>query len=237
MKIHRFYLNEKINIGKMEIKDQDLIHQIKSVLKLKSEENIVLYNGDSNEASAVLKEINKKNVICEIINIKENGNEPKTKTHLFLAILKKENFEVAVQKAVECGISEITPLLTEKTVKLNINTERIGKIIKEASEQSGRGMIPVLNKPISVKDLLPKKNELTLFFDKSGEDIFTLNNNIENTNFEKMNILIGPEGGWSDDENNFALRNEFKIASLGKLTLRAETAVTVASYLANRLFV
>ncbi len=237
MKIHRFYLNEKLSVGKFEIKDKDLIHQIKSVLKLKPEENIVLYNGDGNEAVAALKEISQKNIVCEIINITKSFAEMGVKTHMFLAVLKKENFELAAQKAVECGISEITPLLTKKTIKLNINSERIEKIIKEASEQSGRAIVPKINKPINLKDFLPKKGELVLFFNKDGQDIFALNNDIENTNFEKINILIGPEGGWSEDEANFALRNEFKIASLGKLTLRAETAVTVASYLANRFFI
>ncbi len=237
MKIHRFYLNEKFGVGRFEIKDKDLIHQIKSVLKLKPEENIALYNGDGNEARGILKEISQKGAVCEIIDIVKSENEPEIKTHLFLAILKKENFELAAQKAVECGVSEITPLLTEKTVKLNINMERVEKIIKEASEQSGRAMIPKINKVMNLKDFLPKKGEFTLFFNKNGEDIFVLNKNIENTNFEKINILIGPEGGWGEDENNFALKNEFKMASLGKLTLRAETAVTVASYLANRLFI
>lgn len=237
MKIHRFYLNEKLGVGKFEIKDKDLIHQIKSVLKLKPEENITLYNGDGNEARVVLKEISQKVIICEIINIAKSESEAEVKTNLFLAVLKKENFELAAQKAVECGISEITPLLTEKTVKLNINSERIKKIIKEASEQSGRAIVAEINQPINLKDFIPKKGELVLFLNKDGQDIFALNNNIENTNFEKINILIGPEGGWSDDEINFAQRNEFKIASLGKLTLRAETAVTVASYLANRFFI
>jgi 16S rRNA (uracil1498-N3)-methyltransferase len=66
-------------------------------------------------------------------------------------LLKRENFEIAVQKATETGIKKIYPIITERTIKLNFKKNRLEKIIKEAAEQSGRGVIPVLNETLDFK--------------------------------------------------------------------------------------
>lgn len=69
---------------------------------------------------------------------------------LYCAILKHENFELVVQKATEAGIKEIAPIITTRTIKLDIRKDRLEKIIKEAAEQSGRGVVPVWNWPLNL---------------------------------------------------------------------------------------
>jgi 16S rRNA (uracil1498-N3)-methyltransferase len=146
---------------------------------------------------------------------------------LYCSIIKRENFELMAQKATEVGVKEIVPLLSSRTIKLNIKSERVEKIIKEASEQSGRGKVPELHPPMTFKDALEhaKSNDLNLFFDPSGKIFSPL------TQEKKIGVFIGPEGGWDEDEIGLARAQNFQIVSLGKLVLRAETAAIVASFL------
>ena len=127
---------------------------------------------------------------------------------------------------------------------MNFKKERLEKIIKEAAEQSGRGVIPVLNETLDFKKALEKesvksanKNDLNIIFDSTGKPLFKLST-CEVNNLKKLariGIFVGPEGGWTEKELALAKSKNFKIISLGKLTLRAETAAIIASYLAVNL--
>ena len=156
---------------------------------------------------------------------------------------------MVVQKTTECGISKIVPIISARTIKTGLNLERLKKIAKEASEQSGRSIVPEILEPISFEKSfeLVKKNEINILFDSSGEFLFektcehdganTRNFSAEkypcfsNRNSPQTNIWIGPEGGWTPEEINKTRDLNFKIKSLGKNTLRAETAAIVSTYL------
>jgi len=233
MKIHRFIGNFKIKIGALRINDEELLNQLRNVLKLKVGEKIILCDGRRNEGSAEIKEYGKDYVEVEIKEVGVNENEPEKQVILYCSILKRENFELVVQKATEIGIKEIIPLITARTVKLDIRKERLEKIIKEAAEQSGRGIAPVLNEPIDFEKAIKNINSknANFLFDISGKEF-----NSDTTNFLlHTTIWIGPEGGWHADEVQrvLSLSKElnFKIMSLGKTTLRAETAAIIGSYL------
>jgi 16S rRNA (uracil1498-N3)-methyltransferase len=148
------------------------------------------------------------------------------KVTLFCAVLKKENFELVVQKATECGVSKIIPIITARTVKTGLNLERLQKIAREASEQSGRSTVPEISEPISFDESLEmtRQNDLKILFDISGKFLGKTSKN-------SPAIWIGPEGGWTPEEIKKATQNNFKIASLGPNTLRAETAAIVATYM------
>lgn len=233
MVLPRFILNIELKAAvKAEIADEAIINQLKNVLRLKSGNKIIIADGNLREATAEIVSLGKKSVIVRILEIKKNSNEPVKYTHLYCAILKRENFDLAVQKATEAGVSEITPLITKRTIKLNLKRERLNKIIREAGEQSGRGQVPKLNEPIQFSDALTAAkavNELNVFFDPAGEIIAP--NFFRAQQASKIGIFIGPEGGWDPEELKSATDVEFRILSLGKLTLRAETAAIVSSYL------
>lgn len=238
MKIHRFIENLDLSKKNIKIFDAGFYNQIKNVLRLKAGDRIILCDGQSNEAVCQITGFDKKFVELEVLEKNKNENEPKKNIILFCAILKRENFEFVVQKATELGVKEIYPIISQRTVKFNLKEERIKKIIKEAAEQSGRSIVPILNKPLNFKEALniSADNQINLFFDKSGEAFNPCG--ITNNNLVKIGIFIGPEGGWNEEEIKIVKKMSeknpsFKIISLGKLTLRAETAAIIASYLAG----
>ena len=232
MKLHRFIGNFDLSKKEMSINDTDFINQAKNVLRLKIGDKLILCDGNLKEAVAEIVNLNKEFAELKILETYKNKNEPEKNVILYCSILKKENFELAVQKAVEVGVKEIVPIITTRTVKLGLNKDRLEKIIKEAAEQSGRGFLPVLGEPINFDEALKsaKENGLNLFFQAGYPPL-----GHSMSKFEKIGIFVGPEGGWTEGEIKIAQSNGFTIVGLGKTILRAETAAAIASYLTVNL--
>lgn len=235
MRLHRFIVNTDLSDSKVRLTDPDLISQMKNVLRLSVGDKVSLADGKGKEALAQVATLRKGIAELEVKKVYENYNESDKNVILYCSILKRENFELVIQKATEVGIKEIFPIVSERTVKLNIKMSRLGKIVKEAAEQSGRAFVPKLNEPIRFNDALDhaKRNNLNLFFDLSGKPIQYLIPTLKN--HKTIGVFIGPEGGWSEKEVDSAKENKFEITSLGKLTLRSETAAIIISYLAALL--
>jgi len=174
--------------------------------------------------------VTKDMVTVEVIGREKNENELKRGVVLYCSILKRENFEWVIQKATEIGVSEIIPLVTQHTVKLDLKEERLKKIIQEAAEQSGRSVLPTLQIAMGFEQAIQEAvlRGISLFFDVLGKEF----DKKILKNEDRVNIFIGPEGGWSELEIEIAKKNKFNFVNLGGFTLRAETAAVVASYLA-----
>ncbi|MDQ3245190.1 MAG: 16S rRNA (uracil(1498)-N(3))-methyltransferase [bacterium] len=250
MKLHRFIGNFNLNKDEIAIINPENIKQIKGVLRLAIGDHLILCDGMGTEKEVEILEINRDLINTKFIKKFEN-KEPNRKVSLYLAVLKKENFELAVQKAVECGVFEIIPVITERTIKTGLNMERLNKIILEASEQSGRTTLPKLYEIMHFEDAIKDgvKNEIKKFYDlvensdenkggKSGGNSSALlcGRPASATFVKNVSIFIGPEGGFSKDENTQAQKHGYIIASLGTLTLRGETAAMVATHLAVNNF-
>lgn len=200
--IHRFFVDEI----KKRYEDKELIHQLKDVFRMEKGSEIILFCGDGFEHEAKIELLSKKEVVLQIGE--KTIKEEKAGLHLYISIIKKDKFELAISKAVELGVSSITPVKADRSQYDEINIERLNKIIKEAAEQSGRVTIPKLNNVIKVDDVPD-----VIVLDVEGESI---------KNVLKLDsILVGPEGGWSDREKEMF----DKTYSLPTNTLRAETAV------------
>ncbi|MES2023632.1 MAG: RsmE family RNA methyltransferase [Patescibacteria group bacterium] len=225
MKLHRFIGKYDLSQKEVEITDIETIKQIRAVLRLEEGDKIILCDGSGTEAEAIITSLSHNKIICEIEKILDT-NEPERKVSLYIAILKKENFELAVQKAVECGVANIIPVITERTIKTGLNNERLEKIIREASEQSGRSIVPKLFEIMNFIDALENG--------KSAEEkiIFHLveNKYMPDKNANLISIFVGPEGGFTEKEIILAQESGYTPASLGRLTLRGETAGIVATY-------
>lgn len=233
MKIHRFFIQD-LSLKKEEktfvLTDKEVIHQVVKVLKLKPGEQLVLCDGQNREVVCILESIDKKELVLKVIEYKELPQKDR-QTIIYLAILKRENFELAVQKAAEIGIDKLVPIITDRTIKTGLNLERLNKISKEACELSGGGTLmsvePVIKFSESIKQA--KENNVNLFFAPGGKD-FVPNQTIDNK-AQKVGLFIGPEGGWSDGEILIAKEKSFQIVGIGKNVLRGETAAVVASFL------
>lgn len=225
MKIHRFIGAFDFRKNTINIEDIEIIKQVRNVLRMEPGETIILFDGKGMEAEVVIESINSQAIVCNIVS-KKKLEEIGKSVSLYLAILKKENFELSVQKAVECGVSKIIPVITERTVKTGLNMERINKIIREAAEQCGRGLLPEILPTMSFPDAL---------VDGGGSDEKTIFHLVKeeyapNRNAKSASIFIGPEGGFTDKEIELAKNSGYSVVSLGALTLRGETAAIVATY-------
>ena len=230
--MHRFILSAELSVGEMKIEDREIVHQIKDVLRLRVGEKIVLSDGQGNEVEGEILELGAKKIMVRLDKIKKNENEPKRSVILYCAILKRENFEWVVQKAVEVGVRKIVPIITDRTIKSALNMVRLQKIVKEATEQSGRGIVPMVEKPIEWKKIITSlpSGQVNLFCHFGGEQIEKIK-----VGGKDIGIWVGPEGGWSEGESSDAKEYGFKTVALGNTVLRAETAATVGSFLAVNL--
>jgi 16S rRNA (uracil1498-N3)-methyltransferase len=230
MKKHRFIGNFDLTKKKAITTDVEIINQLKNVLRLKAGELFLISDGQGREANAQIVVLQNKLVEFEIEDAHRIDNEPSVTGTLYCSILKRENFELVVQKATEIGVKKIQPLTTARTVKLNLRDDRLKKIAKEAAEQSGRVIVPEICQPIKFELAVKKSidNDVNFFFDQNISKEPPHDVRIVDT----AGIFIGPEGGWTEQEQALAEHFRFHFANLGKLTLRAETAAIIASYLA-----
>lgn len=228
--MHRFFLTpEDQIIGKsIKIFNNELVHQFSRVLRFNKNEKIILIN-DNKEYISEIQEINKKYFELNILDIKESEGEPSIYINLFFCLTKKlEKIELILEKGTEIGISEFTPLISERTERKVLGKiPRLNRIIKEAAEQSCRTRIPQLNEIISLKKIFEKtgiqqnEKELNLIPHPKADLCIS---NIEELP-KKINIFIGPEGGFSENEiNKFSLLNNSKLVNLGQRVLKTETA-------------
>ncbi len=232
-KINRFIGDFKLQREEIIISDSALINQIKNVLRLDRGESVELISTtDGLVFSGYISDIKKNNVTVlisgkSIIEADNNQN----KLTLYCAILKKDNFELVVQKATELGVTKIVPIITDRTVKQNLNFDRLYKIAQEASEQSGRQNIPVIEQSQKLKDLFNVDDlgiEKIFFCDFDGAMLSCENK--KNLAQKTKALFIGPEGGFTTSERDEAISLGWEILTLSKNILRAETAALVGVF-------
>lgn len=227
MRLHRFFIEQEIpESGEIAVADKDLIHQWGKVFRFKADDSVIIFDGTGFDYVSEIVLLNKNESVLKVVEKIPNENIPKKEIHLFQSIIKKDNFEWVIEKGTELGVSYFHPIISERSEKKNINFERARKIIKEASEQSGRGNLPVLNELIDLEGALDNDFS-SVAFHPTGDKFYI-------SNFEKektIGIFIGPEGGWSDKELKLFKEKGVKILSLGPQILRAETAAIAISSL------
>lgn len=237
MKLHRFIGNFDLGREEVKIEDPKLAHQLREVLRLAPGEEIILGDGRGDAALARIVELGESGAMVEILRPVDEDSEPGRHIVLFAAILRRDKFELVVQKATEVGAAEIVPIVTAHTVKLGLSPDRLKTIVREAAEQSGRLVVPGLASVRRLEEAftLANKLDLVLFFDSHGSDWrgITLRKKIAGA--ESVGVFVGPEGGWDAKELSLAKSLKFQIVSLGGLNLRAETAATIAMYLAAQI--
>jgi 16S rRNA (uracil1498-N3)-methyltransferase len=225
MKIHRFLGDFNFKKEQLKITDRDLVHQLRSVLRMKPGFKFELVNQGGEGALVELIKIEASSIEAKVLELLPQVKEGR-KITLFVAILKRENFELVAQKATEIGVHTLVPIITKRTVKTGLKVERLEKIINEATEQSGRTNIMQLEETVNFTEALASIYDKKIIFDQSGDKVRKIA-----SDSDSLAIFIGPEGGWDEGELSVARESGFSVLSLGETTLRAETAAIVASYL------
>jgi len=158
--------------------------------------------------------------------------KPAPKFHLHLAVAPtkmNDRYEWFLEKATEIGISEITPIICDRSERKVIKNDRFDKIILTAMKQSNELYLPKLNEAITFKEFLKRKNEgLQLIAHCEETNKKTLKSVLKPN--ESVTLLIGPEGDFTEKEIALALENKYAAVSLGNTRLRTETAAIVACH-------
>ncbi len=236
--MHKFFVSkENISEDTILITGDDVKH-IGKVLRLKVGDKINISDGNSTEYICELDLIDKKEVVCNIIEKFQNKTESPICITLFQGLPKAQKMELIIQKGVEIGIKNIIPVLTERVVvktetrDISGKIERWNKISKEAAKQSGRGTILELNNPITFKEAIESLNKFDLavipYENQQGIGLKKVLRNLD-SNVKNVAIFIGPEGGFEEEEVNYAIEKGVHPVTLGPRILRTETAGLVAS--------
>ncbi len=226
MRVSRLYVSMPLAEGEQINLDEESAHYVRSVLRLKKDHDMVLFNGSGGEHFSTLTEVSRKTVSLVIKQWHDRNNESPLHIILGLGIARGDRMDFAVQKAVELGVNRITPLLTERCVvqfKGEKKPQRLihwQKIVQHACEQSGRTLLPELIEIARLQDWLDKQHGLKVFLDPYAQT------SLADLKPQQMTVtlLTGPEGGFSDQERDMAKAAGFIPVRLGKRILRTETA-------------
>jgi len=232
----RFFINQKIeDPNNIIISDKEIINKLVKVLRKKVGDTFILFDNMGEEYEVEIEGLNSKELKCKFLNKLDNDRELDVDINLYMALLKADKFEWLLQKVTEIGVKKIVPIITQNCVVKEFNLNKAGrykKIINEATLQCGGRVQPLLGDLVdfekAIKDLAP--GGLNLIAHEKEEK--KIRDAINDSRI--INIFIGPEGGFTDDEIEFARTELVLPVSLGKRILRAETAAIVAcSILAN----
>lgn len=229
MAFHRFFVSDKLSEGAKGQLDERQARQVLSVLRLRSGDRIVVFDGTGAEAEAVLTGVTRRDVLFDIGGLNYPSRDPDLALIVGLALLRGDRFEVAAQKLTEIGVRRIVPLAAERCVVSFSDAHdwekrafRYERIIVEALEQSERVTTVDLTQPMSVQDFLSQHAVIALV--ERGQHASIASVPLE----PEMALAVGPEGGWSEQELDL-IEERAASVSLGRLIMRAETAAVVSA--------
>lgn len=234
--MHRFFVNKILN-NKAMIQGEDYSH-IVTVLRLKKNDEIAIFNYEHGEFLAKITDINSKEKIVFLNITKKIRDREKinTKITAIIAVIKNEKMDFIIEKLTELGVNEIIPVITKRSVvKMKDYEKKIKrweKIIYSAIKQCGRLTKPEI-KPIifSIDDLivkLPNNSIRFIIWEKEDKKYFI--DEVKNINVaDNICFFVGPEGGFEQSEAEKLINSGFSPVSLGDTTLRAETAAILSA--------
>ena len=237
--MHRFFVPPETLQADPILFPLEIAHQISAVLHLKASQHVILLDNTGSEFEVDLLSIGNKVVLGQIVEKRLAAGEPETRVVLYLSLTQREKFEWALQKCTEVGAAGFVPVITSRslvqsTVEARSKYERWGKILQEAAEQSGRGLVPALAEPLRFGQALAhaRQNYNLTLIPWEKEEATTLRQALAAAhNPRRIAVFIGPEGGYSGEEITLACQADAVPVTLGKRILRMETAAVVATVL------
>jgi 16S rRNA (uracil1498-N3)-methyltransferase len=231
MAIPRVFWKTPLVVGQQVPLQNETAHHLLTVLRLKTGEDVYLFNGES-EFLATLNITGKRSAELTVVNMTGAQRESALQLELATCLYRGKQFDAAIQKAVELGVQAITPVISHKsdviqnTKAIEKRTQHLQKIIVAACEQSGRIKVPHLRQEISLPTWVNQSIEGgAIACDFSAGTLDWLN---KPTDAQAVSLLIGPMGGFTEDESQSLATANIPNLHLGPRTLRSDTATTVA---------
>lgn len=233
MRLSRFFIDAALSPGQHLQLPPHLVNYIVNVLRLKSGDAIVLFNGQTfkqktGEFSATLSEVSKRKSTAVIEQFLEKNIESPLRTTLFQGISRSERMDYTIQKAVELGVTTITPVFTQRSNLRKLNDKQLQKklqhwqgVADSACEQSGRTTLVNITAPIQARQISESTADICLLLSPTAS---TKISELDAAQTDSINIFIGPEGGLNSEEIDFAINHGYQEIQLGKRVLRTETA-------------
>lgn len=218
MTLHRFFVRPDLMQGERFPVPEPIVRQVRSVLRLRDGDELVLLPGDGSEALCSLESGD-----CVVRERRLTAAEPSHRLTIVQALLKGDGLEQVIRRGTEVGVASFELVVTERCVARDINPQRLERlrtVAREAAEQSERGIVPTVTGPAPLTTALAPASVLLLerqATPRLGE--------ME----PPSTLIIGPEGGWTPDEVEEARRAGARLAGLGPRILRSETVAPVAA--------
>ncbi|HEZ0936040.1 TPA: 16S rRNA (uracil(1498)-N(3))-methyltransferase [Neisseria meningitidis] len=227
----RFYLPENLSVGQTVALPDNIVRHL-NVLRVRPNENITLFNGKGKAHAAQLTVLEKRRAEAEILHEDTTDNESPLNITLIQSISSGERMDFTLQKSVELGVTAIQPVISERCI-VRLDGERAAKrlarwqeIVISACEQSGRNTVPPVLPIIGYREALDKMPS------ESTKLIMSINRARKLADIRQPSgaivFMVGPEGGWTEQEEQQAFEAGFQAVTLGKRILRTETAPLAA---------
>jgi len=237
MRNTRIFIDQPLSCGTNVIFDERAARHVNQVLRLKRGESVTLFNGQGGEFYANLTEVTRRSVKANVETHVNIERESPLKIHLGQGLAKGERMDIVIQKAVELGVSTITPVATERSV-IKLTRERAQRrhthwtsIAIHACQQCGRNRVPTIGEVVQLSSWVQENHAgLRLL----SSPVATQSLNSLDAPGQCVTLLVGPEGGLTEQEQDFAARHDFVAVRLGGRILRTETA-SIAALVAIQL--
>jgi 16S rRNA (uracil1498-N3)-methyltransferase len=231
MRIPRCYTNQTLNQGERISLEEEPAHHLRHVLRARAGDEIILFDNSGNEFSASLDQVTKQGVHARIERRLQYEPEAALNIHLMIGISRGERMDLALQKATELGVTQVTPILSQRCVVKLDEKKRVNRVnhwrrvMINACEQSGRCRIPQLDPPQEFATAISQQHDdLALLLDPEAKQALCQISPPDTS----VSILVGPEGGLTAKERSLAIQQGFLGLRLGPRILRTETAPLAA---------
>jgi 16S rRNA (uracil1498-N3)-methyltransferase len=233
----RFFVNNsQITGNRILLTDKTDIYHLKNVLRARIGEQVDVSDKSEWEYKAGIVSISQDGIELCILDKQRFAHEPELKAILYQGIPKNNKLEILTQKCIELGIYRVIPVICSRSIsdrqKGSLNkTERLRKIAAEAVKQCRRGIVPEIDDPMGFNEAVASmKTWDAAFFSHENEELCTIKSFLRSLELKPNTLafMIGPEGGFSDDEATMLVDNGIQAVSLGRTILRTETAAPAA---------
>lgn len=248
MRLTRVYVETPVATGKRLVVDGSAANHITRVLRLRSGDRLTVFDGSGGEFGARIEEFRKNSVVVTVEDHRPLDRESPLPLTLAQGISRGERMDWIIQKATELGTSRIVPLFTKRSM-VRLDEKQADRKLQHwraiaiaACEQCGRNKLPELAAPVDFCDVLPADDSgaTRLLLSPTGdlriEDLQGMGQDVRQRASKGITVLIGPEGGLADVEQEAALAAGFKAVRLGPRVLRTETAAIAALTIIQRYF-